>query len=175
MRILNNPFELKADKILLISETGEKKGEMDMRQAFKLAEEAGLNLAVVSEKANPPIVRLIDWGKYQYEKAKSEKKARAKSRALEMKEIRLSPRIDKHDFEFKRRRAEKFLQKGHALKLSLRLKGRENQFIDQAIQVIVEFSRKLASVSKVDQTPQRIGGTIVSILRPKSKQQTDNN
>ncbi|MCX6811678.1 MAG: translation initiation factor IF-3 [Candidatus Berkelbacteria bacterium] len=168
MRILNNPFELKTDKVLLISEVGEKKGEMDMREAFKIAEESGLNLAVVSEKAIPPIVRLIDWGKYQYEKAKNEKKARAKSKALEMKEIRLSPRIDEHDFEFKRRRAEKFLEKGHALKLSLRLKGRENQFVDQATEVVVEFSRKLAHVSKVDQTPQRIGGTIVTILRPKN-------
>jgi translation initiation factor IF-3 len=173
LRILNNPFELKADKVLLISETGEKKGEMDPREAFRIAEEAGLNVAVVSEKANPPIVRLIDWGKYQYERAKNEKKARAKSKALEMKEIRLSPRIDEHDFEFKRRRAEKFLQKGHALKLSLRLKGRENQFVDQAIEVIVEFSRKLAEVSKVDETPKRMGGTIVSILRPKRNEKSE--
>lgn len=174
MRILNNPFELRAEKVLLISEAGEKKGEIDMREAFRIAEETGLNLAVVSEKTSPPIVRLIDWGKYQYERAKNEKKARAKSKALEMKEIRLSPRIDKHDFEFKRCRAEKFLKKGHALKLSLRLKGRENQFVDRAIEVMVEFSRKLAEVSKVDETPRRMGGTIVSILRPKQTEERKN-
>jgi len=167
LRIINNPFEIKTDKVILISETGEKKGEMDKEEAFRVARESGLNIAVVSEKADPPIVRLVDWGKYQYEKAKNEKKARAKSKALEMKEIRLSPRIDEHDFEFKRKRAEKFLQKGHTLKLSLRLKGRENQFVDKAISVMVDFSRKLAEVSRVDETPRRMGGTIVSILRPK--------
>lgn len=154
----------------MISESGEKKGEMDKKEAFQQAEEEGLNLALVSEKTDPPIVRLIDWGKYQYEKRKNEQRARLKSKALEMKEIRLSPRIDEHDFEFKRRRAEKFLEKGHALKISLRLKGRENQFVDQAIEVLVEFSRRLAAVSKVDQTPKRMGGAIVSVLRPKNKQ-----
>lgn len=169
MRILNNPFELRTERVVLISETGEKKGEIDIKEAFRIANESGLNVAVVSEKATPPIVRLVDWGKYQYERAKNEKKARSKSKALEMKEIRLSPRIDEHDFEFKRKRAESFLKKGHALKISLRLKGRENQFVDRVIEVMVEFSRKLAEVSKVDETPKRMGGTIVSILRPKNK------
>jgi len=161
---------LRSKNALLISESGEKKGELEMSEIFRLAHESGLNVALVSQNSNPPIVKLIDWGKYQYEKAKNEKKARARSKALEMKEIRLSPRINEHDFEFKRRRAEKFLAKGHALKLSLRLKGRENQFVDQAIKVIVEFSRQLAALSKIDQTPKRMGGAIVSILRPKSKQ-----
>jgi translation initiation factor IF-3 len=169
LRILNNPFELRTERVVLISETGEKKGEIDIKEAFRIANESDLNVAVVSEKATPPIVRLVDWGKYQYERAKNEKKARSKSKALEMKEIRLSPRIDEHDFEFKRKRAESFLKKGHALKISLRLKGRENQFVDRAIEVMVEFSRKLAEVSKVDETPKRMGGTIVSILRPKNK------
>ena len=169
MRILNNPFELRAERVILITESGEKKGEMAAQEAFKLAKEASLNLAVVSQNSNPPIVRLIDWGKFQYERAKNERKARTKSKALLMKEIRLSPRIDEHDFEFKRKRAEKFLQKGHALKLSLRLKGRENQFVDQAIEVLVDFSRRLAHLSKVDQTPKRMGGAIVSVLRPKQK------
>lgn len=153
----------------MITESGEKKGEMASEKAFKLAKEAGLNLAVVSQNSNPPIVRLVDWGKLQYERAKNEKKARARSKALEMKEIRLSPRIDEHDLEFKKRRAEKFLAKGHALKLSLRLKGRENQFVNQAIEVLVDFSRRLAHLSKVDQTPKRMGGAIVSVLRPKQK------
>lgn len=174
MRILNNPFQLRADKVLLISEKGEKKGEVKTQEAFRMAEEKSLNLALVSQNSNPPIVRLIDWGKYQYERAKNEKKARARSKALEMKEIRLSPRIDEHDFEFKRRRAEKFLEKGHALKLSLRLKGRENQFVDRAINVLVEFSRKLAHISAVDQTPKRMGGTIISILRPKQTEERKN-
>lgn len=153
----------------MISENGEKKGEIDKKEAFHQAQVSGLNLALVSEKTEPPIVRLIDWGKYQYEKRKNEQKARLKSKALEMKEIRLSPRIDEHDFEFKCRRAEKFLSKGHALKISLRLKGRENQFVDQAIGVLVEFSRKLTHISKIDQTPRRMGGAIVSVLRPKNK------
>lgn len=169
MKIINNPFELRASRVILITESGEKKGEMAKEEAFKLAKEAGLNLAVVSQNSNPPIVRLVDWGKLQYERAKNEKKARARSKALEMKEIRLSPRINEHDFEFKRRRAEKFLERGHALKLSLRLKGRENQFVNQAIEVLIDFSRKLAHLSKVDQTPKRMGGAIVSVLRPKQK------
>jgi len=169
LRILNNPFELKSEKAILISESGEKKGELKIDEIFQLAKESGLNVALVSQNSNPPIVKLIDWGKYQYEKAKNERKARSKSKALEMKEIRLSPRIDEHDFEFKKRRAEKFLEKGHALKLSLRLKGRENQFVNQAIEVIIKFSRELNHLSKVDQTPRRMGGTIVSILRPKNK------
>ncbi len=169
MKIINNPFELRAERVILITESGEKKGEVTKEEAFKLAQESGLNLAVVSSNSNPPIVRLVDWGKLQYERAKNEKKAKAKSKALEMKEIRLSPRIDEHDLEFKRKRAEKFLQKGHALKLTLRLKGRENQFVSQAIEILVEFSRRLAPLAKVDQTPKRMGGAIVSVLRPKQK------
>lgn len=141
---------------------------MEIEEVFKQAQESGLNVAVVSEKTDHPIVRLIDWGKYQYERAKNEKKARVRSKALEMKEIRLSPRIDEHDLDFKRRRAEKFLERGHGLKLTLRLKGRENQFVNQAIEVLIDFSRKLAHLSKVDQTPRRMGGAIVSVLRPKS-------
>jgi translation initiation factor IF-3 len=173
LRILNNRFELKTDKVLLISEGGEKEGELEVEEAFRQAKEKGLNLALVSEHANPPIVRLIDWGKYQYEKAKNERKARAKSKSLEMKEIRLSSNIDEHDLEFKRRQAEKFLSKGHGLKLNLKLKGRQHQFVDQAIEVLVNFSRLLAHVATVEQTPQRMGGMIVTILRPKKEDKSN--
>jgi len=167
LRILNNPFELKTNQVILISEKGEKKGKISINEAFKVADEKGLNVALVSEKSDPPIVKLLDWGKYLYEKRKNEKKAKAKQKSLEMKEIRLSSNIDEHDFEFKRRRAEKFLEKGHALKLSLKLKGREHQFVEKSIEVLVDFSRKLSHISTVEQTPQRTGGMIVSILRPK--------
>lgn len=174
MRILNNPFELRSNRVTLISEKGEKKGDISTQEAFKMADAKGLNVALVSEKSDPPIVKLLDWGKYLYEKRKGEKKAKAKQKSLEMKEMRLSSNIDEHDFEFKRRRAEKFLEKGHALKLSLKLKGREHQFVEKSIAVLVDFSRKLSHLSTIEQTPQRTGGMIVSILRPKSKKLTEN-
>lgn len=169
MRILNSPHHLKSEKVLLIDEKGAKRGEVRKTEAFNIAREEGVNLAVVSEKSTPPTVRLIDWGKYQYEQKKKEKKARFKQKAQEIKEIRLSSNIDKHDIEFKRRQAEKFLEKGHSIKLNLKLKGRQHQFIDQAIKVIVDFGRKLRDSATVEQTPKRMGGFITSVLRPKQK------
>ncbi len=147
---------------MLIATSGENLGVMSREQAFFLASEAGLDLVEVSGSATPPVIRMLDVGKERYEQEKRARKHKAQQRSGEVKEIKLSFRIEDHDVQTKLRRAERFLAKGDRIKLFMRLVGRENAFADQAKERMEQFASSLgATVESID----RQGSRLTAILK----------
>ena len=117
--------QIRDKEVRLIGEDGEQLGIMSAKEAFKLAKEANLDLVKIAPTANPPVCKIIDYGKYKYEMARREKEAKKKQKTVDVKEVRLSPNIDKNDLNTKVNNAKKFIQKGDKVKVTLRFRGRE--------------------------------------------------
>ena len=135
--------QIKIPEVFLVDENGEKIGIISTEKALATAEEAGLDLVEVNPKANPSIVKIMDYGQLKYESDKQKQKQRAKQKKTETKGIRLSVRINKHDFDFRLNHAKKFLEKGNKLKVELTLKGRERQHPEKARETINRFIESL--------------------------------
>ncbi|MBO8442842.1 MAG: translation initiation factor IF-3 [Spirochaetes bacterium] len=117
--------QIRAHEVRLIDENGEQKGVMRTYDAIRLAEEAGLDLVEVSPNANPPVCKILDFGKYRYEMEKKQRDAKRNQTVIKVKEIRMQPKIDKHDLETKSKFISEFLQEGNKVKVSIRFRGRE--------------------------------------------------
>lgn len=137
---------------------------METRRALQIAQDRALDLVEVSPRAQPPVCKVLDYGKYQYRKQKQEQKAKQKQKKTGIKGIRLSPRIGKHDLEFKANQADKFLQKGHKIKVELILRGREHAHLDLAFRELDEFRKLLEEKTKIEQRPRKMGHRIIMIL-----------
>jgi translation initiation factor IF-3 len=137
-------------------------------EALRLAEERSLDLVEVAPNADPPVAKLMDFGKYQYEKAKREREARKARREIEVKEIRLRPKIGEHDRDFKIRQAREFLQSGAKVKFRVRFRGREITYPEMAMKQLELVSEALADVSMVEQQPSFEGPTVLMVLAPQS-------
>lgn len=160
-RMNNN---ITAPSVRLIDENGVQVGVIDKNEALRLAQEKGMDLIEVSSKINPPICKILDYGKYRYQKQKQEQKAKKKQKKSQLKGIRLSLRIGKHDLEFKARQAEKFLNEGHKVKIEIILKGREFTHLDLAFQELKNFQSIIAVPHKIEQFPKKLGDRIISVL-----------
>lgn len=147
---------------MLIDESGKSLGVVSKEQAFFLAQDAGLDVVTVSASAKTPVVRLMDFNKHRYEEEKRARKARAAQRTGELKEIKLSFRIDEHDFQTKLRKARSFLERGQRIKVFMRLIGRENAFLSQAQEKIQRFA---AELDRAIETTDRQGGRLTAILK----------
>jgi len=156
-------YQIRVPRIFLIDETGKSIGEIETFKAMELAESKNLDLVEVSPDAQPPICRIMDFGKYQYKKQRGQKKAKV----LDIKEIRISFKIGKHDQEIKARQAEKFLKAGHKVKVSMMLRGRENIFTAQAFDRIKEFINSLEEFGKAEAQPKKLGRFIDILISPK--------
>lgn len=156
-------YQIRVPRIFLIDDAGKRMGELNTSEAMEMAEEKNLDLVEVSPNANPPVCRIMDFGKYQYKKKQDQKK----SKTLDTKEIRLSFKIGEHDQQIKAKRAEKFLRAGHKVKVSLMLRGRENIFVPQAIQTINKFVEILSEAGKAENTPKKQGKFIDVLIAPK--------
>lgn len=141
---------------------------MPRSEALRLAEERSLDLVEVAPNADPPVAKLMDFGKYQYEKAKREREARKARREIEVKEIRLRPKIGEHDRDFKIRQAREFLQSGAKVKFRVRFRGREITYPEMAMKQLELVSEALADVSMVEQQPSFEGPTVLMVLAPQS-------
>lgn len=150
---------------MLIGPDNANYGEVSYDQAMVLAYDAGLDLVVVSPNAPVPVAKLMDYGKYQYEIEKKERKQRARQHAGEVKEIKLTYKIDEHDFQTKVERARKFLEEGMKVKIFLPLYGRENIFADRAIEQIERF-RTLIDAT-YESKPAKMGNRFITIMRKK--------
>ena len=139
---------------------------MGIEKALAIAEEKGLDLVEVAPKANPPVCKIMDYGKYQYQQKKAEKKQRKMQKKSEMKGIRLTLRTDVGDMEIKLKKAKAFLKAGHSVKVQLMFKGREIVHKDLGLAKLEKFKESLAEVAKVDQEPKKQGYTMVMILSP---------
>ena len=142
--------QIRDREVRVISEAGEQLGIMSAREAMKLAEEAQLDLVKIAPKAQPPVCKIIDYGKYKYELARKEKEARKKQKTVEVKEVRLSPNIDTNDLNTKVNNAKKFLTKGNKVKVTLRFRGREMAHVQQSKHILDDVAQMLADVAVVE-------------------------
>ncbi len=160
--------EIRDAEVRVIDETGAMLGILPIEEALRLAEERNLDLVNVSPNANPPVCKILDYGKYRYEIQKREKDAKKRQKVTEVKEVRLSTFIEEHDIQVKAKNASKFLQEGNRVKVSLRLRGRERDYANHAIEVMNEFAESLSDICTVDKKPKFEGRGITMFLSPKS-------
>ena len=155
--------QIRDREVRVISEAGEQLGIMSAREAMKLAEEAQLDLVKIAPKAQPPVCKIIDYGKYKYELARKEKEARKKQKTGEVKEVRLSPNIDTNDLNTKVNNAKKFLTKGNKVKVTLRFRGREMAHVQQSKHILDDVAQMLADVAVVEK-PAKLEGRNMSMV-----------
>lgn len=160
--------EIRFSQVQVIDENGEKLGKMPINQARETAYEKGKDLVLVSQNPENPVCKILDYSKYKFEMAKKAKEARKKQKTVETKEVRLSPNIDKHDLEVKAKNANKFLEAGNKIKVAMRFRGRELNFINQGKEIMEEFKDMLDNC-QVDKEAKMEGKNLLMFLSPKQK------
>jgi translation initiation factor IF-3 len=155
--------------VRLISDGGEQLGIVSRGDALNRAYERGLDLVLISPKAEPPVAKIMDYGKYNYENKKHEKEVKKKQKTMQTKEIRLSTFIESHDMVVKAKSARKFLEAGDSVKVTLRFRGREQGFVDQGKSNLAEFAKLLEDISKVGKDMQLEGRNLSMTLAPTQK------
>lgn len=159
--------QIRDKEVRVIGENGEMIGVMSAMDARKAAEEAGLDLVKVSPQAVPPVCRIVDYGKFRYERIRKEKEARKKQHTVEIKEIRMSPNIDTNDLATKVGAARKFLGRGDRVKVTLRFRGREMAHMGASIHILTEFANSLEDIAIVDKAPRVEGRSMTMFLAQK--------
>ena len=160
--------EIVAKEVKLIDDEGAQLGVMSVADALAVAEEKGLDLAEVAPNATPTVCKIMNYGKYKYEQARKEKEAKKKQKVVEVKEIRLSPTIDTHDFEFKAKNARKFLEDGDKVKATIKFKGRELNNTSFGANVLNKFAESLADIGTAEKAPKLEGRSMMLIISPKN-------
>lgn len=153
---------------MLIGEDGTSEGVQSLFSALQKSREAGLDLVEISPNNNPPVCRIMDFGKFKYEQEKKDKENRQKSKTAELKEIRLSAKIGSHDLEVKAAKARELMEKGDKIMVSLKLRGRENIFADRAVEIIKKFA-DMAGMDLLDR-PKKLGNQFRVSLIPRKEQ-----
>jgi len=152
-----------------VSKDGEQLGIMPSAQAQRLADDQNLDLVKIAPKAAPPVCKIMDYGKFRFEQSKKEKEARKNQKTIEMKEIRLSYKIDIHDFNTKLEHAKKFLAAGHKLKVSIRFRGREMAHSKLGAQAMERFAQQVAELATVEKGAKLEGRQMLMFLTPVKK------
>lgn len=163
--------QIKDKEIRVIDSNGEQIGIMPIKKALKLAQEKQLDLVKVAPQAKPPVCRIMDYGKYKYEQSKKEKEARKKQKIINIKEIRMSPKIEEHDFQVRVRNAQRFINDGDKVKVTIRFRGREIAHTDLGLEVLEKMAQELKDIAIVEKKPKVEGKNMVMILSPKQEQQ----
>ena len=158
--------KIRAKEVRLVGDNVEQ-GVYPTSEALKMAEEQGLDLVVISDKAEPYICRILDYKKFLYEQKKKQKELKAKQVKVVLKEIRLGPQNDENDLQFKKKHAEKFLEEGSKLKTYVFFKGRSIIFKDQGEILLLKLAQELEHVGKVDQMPKLEGKRMIMLMSPK--------
>jgi translation initiation factor IF-3 len=160
---------IRAKKVRVISNEGQQLGIMPIREALAVAQEHELDLVEVAPNADPPVCRLLDYGKYIYKRTKREKEARKAQKSREIKEIRLRPKTGEHDIAHKVRDARRFLEDGHKVKVRIRFRGREVTHPEVALDLLRRIATDLEDVGHVERKPRREGRSMLMIMSPGSK------
>ncbi|MGB0651169.1 MAG: translation initiation factor IF-3 [Rhodothermales bacterium] len=137
--------------------------------AMQMADDQDLDLVEISPHADPPVCKIMDYGKFKYEQQKKEKEARKKQHTVELKEIRFRPHTDTHDFNFKTKHAKGFLEAGHKVKAYVQFRGRDIIYKDHGMEVLARFIQELGDLAKIDQAPKMEGRRMTTILSPIKK------
>ena len=146
---------------------GEMVGVVSIRDALIAAEEAGLDLVEVSPNADPPVCKILDYGKFKYEAQKRANEARKKQKIIEVKEIKMRPNIDDNDYDVKMRSARRFLEEGDKVKVTMRFRGREMAHQDLGMNVLIKVRDDLVEMAKVEQMPRLEGRQMTMVIAPK--------
>jgi len=161
--------EIRDKELRLISETGEQLGVMSAQAALAIAEERDLDLVKIAPGSNPPVCKLMDYGKYRFEQSKRDKEAKKNQRVIEIKEIRMSPSIGDNDFLVKLRNGQKFLADGDRVKVTVRFRGREMAHTNLGEELLKRFAAECASIAAVDKNPKLEGRNMAMFLSPKAQ------
>ena len=158
--------QITASEVRLISSSGKQMGILSIREALIQAEDEGFDLVEVSPEANPPVCKIIDYGKYRYEKQREKKLNKKKQHVIHVKEIRVRPNIGQHDLVTKLKKGQKFLLNGDKLKITVMFRGREMHRMEDGITILKEVIEGLGDISKVDKQPSTEGIRISVVLSP---------
>lgn len=159
--------QIRAKEVQIITDEGQKVGPMSLNEALDMAFEKKLDLVLVAPNSEVPICKLMNYGKYKFEQAKREKEAKKKQKTFELKEIRITPNIEDHDFGFKCKNAKKFIEDGNKVKITVRFRGRELNYVKQGEAVLNKFIEELADVATPEKKPVLEGKNMFIILAKK--------
>ena len=159
--------QIRDKELRVIDSDGTQLGIMPLRRAMELAEQKNLDLVKIAPQANPPVCKIIDYGKFRFEQAKREKEARKNQRVVEIKEVRLSLNIDPHDFETKKNHALRFISEGNKVKASIRFRGREMGHPELGLEIMRRFADAMSEVANVEKPAKLEGRTMLMFLAPK--------
>ncbi|MFW6318640.1 MAG: translation initiation factor IF-3 [Bacillota bacterium] len=159
--------DIRAKEVMVIGDDGEKLGVIPKNEAIQMAYQKQLDLVVVAPGAKPPVAKFMDYNKYRFDQQKKAREAKKKQTKTTLKELRLSPKIDTHDFETKLRQGRKFLEKGDKLKISIRFRGREMAYTNQGREVMLDFAKQCEDIADIESRPKQEGRTMHMMLGPK--------
>ena len=167
--------QIRDKELRVIDSDGNQLGIMSLRQALEIAEQKNLDLVKIAPQANPPVCKIIDYGKFRFEQAKREKEARKNQRVVEIKEVRLSLNIDTHDFETKKNHAVRFISEGNKVKASIRFRGREMGHPELGLEIMSRFADAMSEVANVEKPAKLEGRSMIMFMNakpaPTNKQQ----
>ena len=158
---------IRAREVMLIGEDGAKIGVTARFDAIAKAQEAGLDLVEIAPNAEPPVCKILDYGKFKYQEQKKAAEARKKQKVIEIKEIKMRPNIDDHDYDVKMRSIRRFFEEGDKVKVTLRFRGREMAHLELGMQLLRRVEGELVDVSKVEYSPRLEGRQMIMVLAPK--------
>lgn len=159
--------EIREKEVRVIGSDNEQLGILPTKEALRLAEEKELDLVLIAPTANPPVCKIMDYGKFLYEQAKKDKEAKKKQKVVDIKEVRLSPTIEEHDINIKANNARRFLSDGDKVKVTVRFRGREADYSHIGFEILKSFSDKLDEVSVIEKPAKLEGKNMIMILAPK--------
>ena len=154
-------------RVRLVDETGQMVGVVGRNEALTMAADAGLDLVEIAPNADPPVCKILDFGKYKYEEQKKKNEARKKQKIIEVKEIKLRPSSDDHDYEVKRRSMTTFIEEGDKVKVTMRFRGRELAHQELGMDVLIRVRDDLDEIAKVEQMPRMEGRQMTMVMSPK--------
>ncbi|MGH7102415.1 MAG: translation initiation factor IF-3 [Acetobacteraceae bacterium] len=159
--------EIRAEKVRLIDEVGEMQGVVNLREALNRAVGAGLDLLEISPNADPPVVKILDFGKFKYDQQKKKAEARKKQKVIEIKEIKVRPNIDENDYQVKLKAMHLFIDEGDKVKVTLRFRGREMAHQEIGVKVLERIRSDMETDTKVEQMPRMENRQMVMVLSPR--------
>lgn len=159
---------IRVREVRVISPEGEQLGILPIEEALALARERDLDLVEVAPNERPPVCRIMDFGKYKYQQAKRSQEAKKRQRVIQTKEIKMRPKTEEHDYQFKMRHARRFLEEGHKVKVSLLFRGREMDHVDLGQRMLDRIIVDCKDIAAIEQQPRLEGQTLSLVLTPKS-------
>ena len=154
-------------RVRLVNERGDMVGVIGRNEALNMAANAGLDLVEIAPNADPPVCKILDYGKFKYEEQKKKNEARKKQKIIEVKEIKLRPSIDDHDYEVKMRSMNKFIEEGDKVKVTMRFRGRELAHQELGMNVLMRVKDDLDGIAKVEQMPRMEGRQMIMVMAPR--------